>query len=311
MKSRQRYRAQYSAKLYIFRYAVLLLCTVFIVGGAVFFFGVYRQRYFQVPSLRTVYNDWDNKDYAGVYTKTAQILEKRPMDGTALALHGFAAYYLFAEQTDVSTGQRYLTAAIVHLRKAMYLTKEADLPKVAYVLGKAYYQHGYYYTDLAVKYLDQAYAGGMETGDLAEFRGMAASLLGDTDKAIEAFTQALAVNPSDFILYATAENYKKKGDMQNAKLYFFETIKKTNDAVLGLRCRNQLGLLFLAEGQYEEALKQFQHVLEQDMNSADAHYGMGLVYEAQGNMVKARFQWRSAVRLNPMHAQACEKLHIK
>ena len=207
---------QHSSKIHIVRYIVLFLCVVFVVSGAVFFLGIYKTRYFHVPSMNLVYADWANNDYAEVYEKTAQILEKRPMDGTALALHGFAAYYLFAEQTDLSVGADYLTAAVVHLRRALYLTKDKDIPKIAYILGKAYYQQGYYYADLAVKYLDEAYTGGIEASDLSEFRGMAASLLGDTDKAIEAFTQALAANPSDFVLYAVAENYKKKGDFLNA-----------------------------------------------------------------------------------------------
>ena len=304
-------KTQYSSKPHIGRYVVLFLCVALIVAGALFFFTVYRARYFRVPSMHTVYTHWENKDYAGVYAETAQILEKRPMDGTALALHGFAAYYLFAEQTDLSIGADYLTAAVVHLRRALYLTKDKDIPKIAYVLGKAYYQQGYYYADLAVKYLDEAYAGGIEASDLSEFRGMAASLLGDTDKAIEAFTQALATNPSDFVLYAVAENYKKKGDIPNAKLYLFETIKKTGDAVLEVRCRNQLGLLFLEENKPEEALAQFKLVLEKDVNSADAHYGIGLIHEMQGDMIKARYEWRSAIRLNPIHAETRAKLNIE
>ena len=292
MKSRQYVKVQHSSKTHIVRYALLFLCVALIVAGALFFLGIYRARYFRLPSLNSVYGDWENKDYAEVYEKTAQILEKRPMDGTALALHGFAAYYLFAEQTDLSVGADYLTAAVVH------------------VLGKAYYQQGYYYADLAVKYLDEAYTGGIEAADLSEFRGMAASLLGDTGKAIEAFTQALAANPSDFVLYAVAENYKKKGDIQNAKLYFFETIKKTGDAVLEIRCRNQLGLLLLDENKPEEALEQFNAVLEKNVNSADAHYGIGLVYEMRGDMIKARYEWRYAIRLNPIHAETRAKLNI-
>ena len=311
MKHRQHRKVSYSSKPHILKYAVLFLCVAFIAGGAFFFINAYRTRYFHVPSLNTVYGDWDNKDYAAVYAKTAQILERRPMDGTALALHGFAAYYLFAEQTDVSAGAEYLTAAVVHLRRARYLIKETDIPKIAYILGKAYYQQGYYYADLAVKYLDEAYTGGITASDLPEFRGMAASLLGDTDKALEAFTQALALNPSDLILYVVAENYKKKGDIQNAQLYLFETIKKTNDAVLEVRCRNQLGLLFLEENKYAEALEQFKRVLEKDINSADAHYGIGLVYEKQGDIIKARYEWRQAIRLNPIHTETRAKLNIK
>lgn len=141
MKSRQHGSTQYSSKSHIVRYVLLFVhCLHYCRCGI--FLGIYRSRYFRVPSMNTVYTDWEHNDYAEVYAKTAQILEKRPMDGTALALHGFAAYYLFAEQTDLSIGADYLTAAIVHLRRALYLTKDKDIPKIAYVLGKAYYQQG-------------------------------------------------------------------------------------------------------------------------------------------------------------------------
>ena len=94
-------------------------------------------------------------------------------------------------------------------------------------------------------------------------------------------------------------------------LDYFETIKKTSDAVLEVRCRNQLGLLFLAENKTAEALEQFNLVLEKDVNSADAHYGIGLVYEKQGDIIKARYEWRQALRLNPIHAETRTKLNIK
>ena len=311
MKYRQKRKTAFSSKIPFLKYGMLSLCAVLIIAGSVFFIHSFRQRYFNVPSLHAVYADWDAQDYGAVYHKTERILKKRPMDGTAAAMHGFAAYYLFAEQTDVSAGADYLTDAVIHLRRALYLIKEKDIPKIAYILGKAYYQQGYYYADLAVKYLDMAYQGGVEAADLAEFRGMAASLLGDTDKAIAAFTEALALNPSDLVLYAVAENYAKKGDTQNAKLYLFETIKKTADAVLELRCRNRLGFLFLDERKTADALEQFTTVLEKDGNSAEAHYGIGLVHEARGEMVKARYEWRQAIRLNPLHSETRAKLNIK
>ncbi len=286
----------------------LFLCSI--IAGF-FVIRTYKLSYFSVPRLSAIYADWENQDYLSVYEKTDQVLVKRPLDGTVLALHGFAAYYLFAEQTDMSIGMEYLTDSIVSLRRALYRVKKNQLPKIAYILGKAYYQQGYYYADLAVKYLDQAYDGGIEAGDLSEFRGMAASLLGDPDKAIAAFTKTLADNPSDFVLYAVAENYKKKGDLVNAKLYLFETIKKTTDAVLEVKCRNQLGFLFMEEKNTSEALKQFNTVLEKNNASADAYYGLGLVYEAQGDLVKARHEWRHAIRLNPIHEQTRIKLKIK
>jgi hypothetical protein len=48
---------------------------------------------------------------------------------------------------------------------------DSEKPQIAYVLGKAYYQRGYYYADLSMKYLDYAYKSGFRNDDLAEFRG--------------------------------------------------------------------------------------------------------------------------------------------
>ncbi len=307
--SKKRRQLTYSSKKHPLRYAVLVILFFGSIGIGFFLFRTYRMFYFSVPQVSSLYADWENKDYSSVYTKAEEVLFKRPLDGTVLALHGFAAYYLFAEQTDMSLGAEYLTAAIVSLRRALYRVKKSDIPKVSYILGKAYYQQGHYYADLAVKYLDAAYEGGVKAGDLSEFRGMAASLLGDSDKAIEAFTEALADNPSDFVLYAVAENYKKKEDFANAKLYLFETIKKTTDAVLEVKCRTQLGFLFLEEQNTADALQQFNAALEKNSNCADAYYGRGLLYEKQGNMVKARHEWRQVIRLNPLHEQTRAKLN--
>ena len=61
MRYRRQNKTQHSSKLHIVKYAGLFLCIAFVVAGAVFFIGMYRARYFRVPSLNTVYIDWENK----------------------------------------------------------------------------------------------------------------------------------------------------------------------------------------------------------------------------------------------------------
>ena len=61
----------------------------------------------------------------------------------------------------------------------------------------------------------------------------------------------------------------------------------------------------------EEFFKGLYGSIEKDVNSADAHYGIGLIHEMQGDMIKARYEWRSAIRLNPIHAETRAKLNIK
>ncbi|WP_029409435.1 tetratricopeptide repeat protein [Treponema pedis] len=285
----------------------ILLC----VSLSLFLFFKYKKNFINTPSMNSVYADWKNKDYEKVYKKTEAVLKKRPLDGEALAMHGFASYYLFAEQNDFSVSYPYLNEAILSLRQAMYRVKSSEKPKISYMLGKAYYQKGYYYADLAIKYLDYAYASDFTFKDLAEFRGMAASLLGDTEKAISAFTEALAQEPSDLLLFALAENYIKIYDEKNAKLYLFETIEKTKDTLLELKCRYLLGSLFLDEGKVNDAEKEFNIILEKDGTYADAHYGLGVVSEIRGDLIKARAEWRKAIKLNPLHEKTRVKLNLK
>nr|WP_245608882.1 tetratricopeptide repeat protein [Treponema putidum] len=260
--------------------------------------------------MKEIYADWSEKNYENVYQKTEVILKKRAYDGEALALRGFASYYIFAEQTDFSLSYSYLNDSILNLRQALYRVSKSQQAKIAYVLGKAYYQKGYYYADLALKYLDMAYNSGEKFKDLSEFRGMAASVLGEPERAIDAFSEALSDNPSDLLFFALAENYIKVSDQQNAKLYLFETIDKTKDTLLELKCRYLLGSLLLDEGKIEDALQEFNTILEKDMTSADAHYGLGVIYELQGDMIKARAEWRRALKFDPLHVKTRAKLNL-
>lgn len=271
----------------------------------------YRRYYRGLPSARSVYEDWKNGNYKAVYDKAAEILQRRVFDAEMLALHGFAAYYIFSEQTDLSVSYDYLNSAIVSLRRALHVVRPAEVPNVSYVLGKAYYQRGYYYADLAVKYLDLAYNAGFRAADLAEFRGMSASLLGDMQKAVESFTQALAAQPSDLVLYALAECYEKLSDFSKAKLYLYDTIGKTKDVLLELKCRNRLAALYLSERNLAEAERELDVVLQKDERSAEAHYHRGVLYEMGSDLVRARAEWRHALRLNPLHEPTRVKLNLK
>ena len=42
--------------------------------------------------------------------------------------------------------------------------------------------------------------------------------------------------------------------------------------------------------------------------SAEAHYGLGLVLEKEGDMVRARSEWRRALKVNPLHEKTQGKI---
>jgi len=288
--------------------AVIAVCVIAFAVISIVSIAFVRKAYFNVPSISSLYSDWNAGSYGAVYEHSGQILDKHPLDGAALAMHGFSGYYLFTEQTDPSIGQVYLSSSINSLRNAWYRVSDSEKPQIAYVLGKAYYQRGYYYADLSMKYLDYAYKAGFRNDDLAEFRGLAASLVGDYQTSVAAFTEALSSKPSDLLLFTLAKTYLKLNDAGKAKQYFYETGRMTQDELLQFKCKFEIGQILVAEGKYDEALSEFNTILEKTPNSADAHYGLGVLYETQGDLIKARAEWRKAVKADPVHAGARLKL---
>jgi tetratricopeptide (TPR) repeat protein len=288
----------------------ILLVVVLAISVLVFSFFAIRRLHTFLPSVPSLYTDWKAQNYESVYKKSALILEKHPLAGTILALHGFSAYYLFTAQNDPTAAQSYLIESINSLRNAWYRISATEKPRLAYVLGKAYYQRGYFYADLAMKYLDFAYISGIHFDDLAEFRGLSASLLGDYNTSISSFTEALSVKPSDLLLFTLAQDYLQIKNTDKAKEYLAETIRTSKDELLQLKCHYVLGTIFLQEQKITEAHTEFDTILEKDPNNADAHYGLGVIYETQGDLIRARSEWRKAIRLNPVHPGARAKLNL-
>ena len=60
--------------------------------------------------------------------------------------------------------------------------------------------------------------------------------------------------------------------------------------------------------EFDKAMERFNKVLDLNPGSADAHYYIGEVYEAKGEMQKAKAQWRKAYNLNPDHHKSKLKL---
>ena len=277
-------------------------------------FSFYR---FVFPHLRSgsVYalsKSWKSYDYESVYEISKGILSAAPFNNTALTYHGYAAFYLGVSSLDKMNEQNYLDEAINSLRLALLDAQSSLKSQLFYMLGKAYFYKNtvssYYYADLAVKYLELAKARGYKADDIPEYLGLSYAALGMTMESISSFTEALLVRESDMLLFSIAEQYYKAGQNAAAEQYLFRIIKECDDENLILQSRMLLGTIYSAENKYEDAAKEFLSVLEKNENSADAHYQLGILYEKQGDTVKARSEWRTALRIQVNHRGALEKL---
>lgn len=294
---------QFVLKILFFILLLALLST------SIFLFGYMRSGK-DVPSLKEISEDWQTSSYTSVHLKSARLLKDDPFNAELLIFNGFASYYIYVSENEDIATLSYLENAIVSLRQALCFADKKDIPKVAYILGKAYYQKGEYYADLALKYLEIAEKAQEQNKftDLQEFKGMASLSLKDFEKAVNSFTQALKETSSPFLLYVVGETYMKMEDFQNAKQYFFQTITKTQDEILQLKCRYHIGMILFDEGDIEGAKHEFWTILEKDEMSAEAHYGLGLVFEKEGDLVKARSEWRRALKANPLHEKTQGKI---
>ena len=109
-------------------------------------------------------------------------------------------------------------------------------------------------------------------------------------------------------MLSIAEQYYKAEEYEAAEQYLFRIIKNSKNDEIVLKSQILLGNIYIDNGEYDEALKEFDNVLKKNENSADAHYGIGVIYEKQGNIVKARSQWRKALKIQVNHAGALQKM---
>jgi len=263
-------------------------------------------------SVYTLYAQWKKYDYSGAYETSKRILERKPFNNTALTYHGYASFYLGVSQLDTSTAQNYLDESINSLRLALISAKKSLRPQLEYMLGKAYFYKNtistYYYADLAIKYLQKAKHDGYKAADIPEYLGLSYASLNMTMDSISSFTEALLVRESDTLLLSIAEQYYKSGQNTAAEQYLFRIVNNCKDDTLVLKSRVLLGTIYIDREKYSDAEKEFTAILEKNENSADAYYGLGVIYEKQGDLVKARSEWRKALRIQVNHPGALKKI---
>ena len=165
------------------------------------------------------------------------------------------------------------------------------------------------YSDLAIKYLLLAKENGYISNDIPEYLGLSYASLGLTMESISAFSEALLNRESDALLLSIAEQYYIAKELFAAEQYLFRIINHSANDDMILKSQILLGNIYIDREDYEKALKEFENVLEKYPNSADAHYGIGVIYEKQGNMVKARAEWRQTLKLQVNHQGALQKLN--
>jgi Tfp pilus assembly protein PilF len=149
---------------------------------------------------------------------------------------------------------------------------------------------------------------GYKADDIPELLGLSYASLGMTMESISAFTEALLISDDDILLLSIAEQYHNVGQNNAAEQYLFRISQDCKDEQIILKSRLLMGNIYLEREEFDNAEKEFNFILEKNENSADAYYGLGVIYEKQGDSVKARSEWRKALRIQSNHPLALKKM---
>lgn len=304
------YKIRNTKAIRITRILAMILSVSLIILITAYIISENKKNLISIKNIKRAWND--NYNYEKVYDISRQFIQEKPFNNTALIYNSYACFFLSQGQLENQKAQEYLDECINGLRIALHNSKKSVQPQLYYMLGKAYFYKNslsnHYYSDLAVKYLLLARENGYKADDIPEYLGLSYAALGMTMESIQAFTEALLIRESDTLLLSIAEQYYKTKEINAAKQYLFRVINDSKNDEIIIKGRTLLAQILIEEEKYEEAKKEFDNVLEKYPNSADAHYGIGVIYEKEGNIVKARSEWRKTLKLQGNHAAALQKM---
>jgi tetratricopeptide (TPR) repeat protein len=300
--------------------AAKIFVSVFAVAVLVFFFRFFAFRFkggfFSGDSVSPLYKNWSlhtAEGYQAVFDSSSKILEKKPYNNTALTFLGYSSFMLAESEIDNTKSQELLDLSIFSLRKAISGAKKETLPQIQYMLGRAYFYKNkisayHYYSDLVVKYLTMAVKNGYSSDDIPLLLGLSYASLGETERSIESFTESLLVRETDTLLFNIAKQYCAVGQESVSKQYLARVIETSENEDLLNGSHILLGQIYTNEENFGDAEKEFLSILEKNENSADAHYGLGLLYEKKGETIKARSEWRKCLKIQANHPGALKKI---
>jgi len=260
------------------------------------------------PSQVNIFELWNNGSYDEILANGKEELKRLPLDPGTLVFSGFAAFHKGVAEVSIEKKLPLINQSIISLRKALLLPNVPLQPEIHYVLGKAYFHKGKFYSDLTIFHLLKAREMGYNASDMNEYLGLAYSLVGRFSEASEFFLRAVEKAPSDLLLWTLGQTYFQMQRSDDAIRYLRMAIEKTKDRALEQRCRFLLGEIFTKTKEFPLAQAEYQVILDKNPNSADAHFYLGEIALALGNKEGARAEWRRAFKIDPLHFNANQRL---
>ncbi|MBN1697824.1 MAG: tetratricopeptide repeat protein [Spirochaetales bacterium] len=307
---RYSYSGNYKRKRKKWKIAVFLLLFILCAAGVVFFL-IPALDIPVLVSFSNVYKNmkelWNNKSYEEIISLCDEHLLKKPMDPLLLTYRGFSFFYKAKNENDEK--DTLLDKTIFNLRKARLRPVTGFQGEIEYILGLTYFLKGKYYYDLSIKSMENSLASGYKGLDSYRCLGLAYGGLGETEKELDYFLEALQEEETDYSLLSVGEACMKNNQNAKAEEYLLRALNKTEDINIEQQCRFHLGEIYMANEDYLKAEQQYLRILEVNNRSANAHFYLGVIYDKLNDRIKARAQWRETLRIDPSHYQAKRHLY--
>lgn len=131
---------------------------------------------------------------------------------------------------------------------------------------------------------------------------------GRYEKAIEAFKQAIRLNPDDADVYhVLGLVYAGLGRWQEAMESYKQALRLNPDDA---EAHNNLGMAYFNLGRHQEAIEAFRQVIRLQPDHANAHNNLGAAYNSLSRHQEAIEPLQQAIRLKPNHINAHYNLGV-
>ncbi len=163
-----------------------------------------------------------------------------------------------------------------------------------YNMGNSYYNKGEY--DRAIEAYQQAIKLNPKDNMAYNNMGINYDKKGDYDRAIEAYQQAIKLNPKDDSAYYNMGNsYAKKGEYDRAIEAYQQAIKLNPEYD---NIYNNIGLCYYRKGDSHKSIELFEQAIKLNPKNDMAYYNMGIIYRNKGNHNKAIEAYQQIIKLN-------------
>ena len=286
------------------RWILVVVILVFVLGGTGTFLmirfsgsGGGKKR----SEIELIYEYWQAKKYDSVIELCSKVRAEEPLQPRALALAGFAYFYKSLGEYSMEDKLTLVDNSIFTLRKARIIENRPYKAEIEYILGKAYYHKGKFYLDQAIKHIKNSIDLGYVAEDSYEYLGLAYSEINQYEESVTYFLKALEKQETALLHLTLAQAFYRLNDKTSAEEHLLRAINKAGEPTIENKSRFLLAQIYTDGNAYLKAEKQYMQILDDNPQSADAHYYLGEIYAKMDDSIKARAEWRKALQIDPSH----------